>query len=113
MKKSASSTDTAAIDSRISAMVRSEAPDVPADPWFVRKTLNRLPERSRRLAGIPEIAAIAIAIIVSVVITAVELHSLATGGEVAFNPLLLFSASGLLLFLTFVLAMPVLRRCWN
>jgi len=112
MKKSASSRYASDTDRRISAMMRGEAPDVPADPWFVRKTLNRLPERPRRLAGIPEIAAAAIVVIASVVIAAVELHSLATGGE-AFNPLLLFSASGLLLCLTFVLAMPVLRRCWN
>lgn len=110
MKKSASSRYASDTDRRISAMMRGEAPDVPADPWFVRKTLNRLPERWR-LAGIPEIAAAAIAIIASVAIAAVELHSLAAGND--FSPLLLFAASGVLLCLTFVLAMPVLRRCWN
>ena len=62
-------------DLRIRAMLKAEDKGAPRNPWFVRKTLNRLPEqRRRRLVSLPELTAFRLVMIASVTIIAVELH---------------------------------------
>lgn len=95
-------------------MIRGEAPAVPENPFFVRKILNRLPERRHSTFSIPEAVAVAAVAIASVVIICLELHTLVAAPDPAeFNPALLFTAAGTLLGLTLIKAMPLLRRCWN
>ena len=108
MKKNNETTD---LDSRIGAMLRGEPAPVPEDKWFVRKTLNRLPSRSRRLLSMPEILAFLIVITACATIIARELRSMMALPDAAeFSPWMLLSAGAAALFATLYLTIPLLRR---
>ncbi len=108
MKKNNETTD---LDSRIGAMLRGESAPVPEDKWFVRKTMNRLPSRSRRLLSMPEILAFLIVITASAIIIAREFRSMMALPNVAeFSPWMLLLAAATALFATLYLTIPLLRR---
>ena len=108
MKKNNETTD---LDSRIGAMLRGESAPVPEDKWFVRKTMNRLPSRSRRLLSMPEILAFLIVITASAIIIAREFRSMMALPDVAeFSPWMLLLAAATALFATLYLTSPLLRR---
>lgn len=50
-------------DERISAMLKERLPQAPANPWFVRKVMNRLPDKPRPLLSLPEAICYAAALI--------------------------------------------------
>lgn len=103
--------ETTNLDSRIGAMLRGESAPVPEDKWFVRKTLNRLPSRSRRLLSLPEILAFLIVITASATIIAREFRSMMALPDVAeFSPWMLLLAAATALFATLYLTIPLLRR---
>ncbi len=108
MKKNNEITD---LDSRIGAMLRGESAPVPEDKWFVRKTMNRLPSRSRRLLSMPEILAFLIVITASATIIAREFRSMIALPDAAeFSPWMLLLAAATALFATLYLTIPLLRR---
>ena len=92
-------------------MLRGESAPVPEDKWFVRKTLNRLPSRSRRLLSMPEILAFLIVITACATIIARELRSMMALPDAAeFSPWMLLSAGAAALFATLYLTIPLLPR---
>lgn len=103
--------DTTGLDRRIGAMLRGESAPVPEDKWFVRKTLNRLPSRSRRLLSMPEILAFLIVITASATIIVREFRMLLTLPDPAeFSPCMMLSAGATALVATLYIAIPLLRR---
>lgn len=108
MKKNNVTTD---LESRIGAMLRGESAPVPEDKWFVRKTMNRLPSRSRRLLSLPEILAFFIIITACAAIIVREFRTMVALPDPAeFSPWMLLSAGATALFATLYLTIPLLRR---
>lgn len=50
-------------DERISALLKERLPQAPRSPWFVRKVMNRLPDKARPLLSLPEAACYATALL--------------------------------------------------
>lgn len=38
-------------DVKLSELFKTELPEAPHDPWFVRKTMNRLPDKQNKFTG--------------------------------------------------------------
>lgn len=99
-------------DRLIRAMMRDTAPDPGADPWFVRRLLNRLPPRRRRIVSLPEIAAFLIVLISSAAIVAVEMHrALILPPSPDFDPTIMLAAAAAGIFATLYISIPIIRRC--
>lgn len=107
MKEKSHITDT---DRRISAMLKGEDKGAPRDEWFVRKTLNRLPDRRSRVISLPEFVAFLIVMTASAIIIGVQLHQALTTDPPAFNPYILLMAALSALTATIYIAIPILKR---
>ncbi len=102
------------IDARIGLMLRDkDAIQVPKDPWFVRKTVNRLPAKRERLVGVPEIVALVCLIVAAATVVLIEIRRLLSLDDPAlFDPTMMITALGLTLAATLYIVLPVLKRCW-
>lgn len=104
--------DTRNLDRLISRVMHEGEQPLPADPWFVRRVVNRLPaRRERRLLSLPELLAFIMVVGFCAVIVASEIRSALTLPEEAdFDPSKMIAAAGMAAVATLYIAIPVVRR---
>lgn len=98
-------------DKNIAEFLKENLPTERKDEWFVRKTMNRLPERRLRLFSGWEIASFVLSFIVLTIMLVRQLTGLYTNpviqiSDYIFLCLITFGY----VFLTFSVVMPVVRR---
>lgn len=101
------------IDARLGDLLKKELPEAPADGWFVRKVMNRLPDKPRgRTKSLPEILCYIASCIGLVCAWIYSVHTTVTEGLTLYS----VSLSGILTMLTLfcigVFAFPVLRKAF-
>ena len=98
-------------DKKIADFLKENLPAERNDDWFVRKTMNRLPERRRRLFSGWEIASFIVSFIVLTVLLAWQLTGLYTGSVIQTSDYILLCSITLgYVFLLFSIVMPAVRR---
>lgn len=66
-------------------ILQSAVPVPQPDPWLVRQTLNRLPDKSTRLFSIPERIAYLLTLILQIALWIVLFRSMPTGEDMIMN----------------------------
>lgn len=98
-------------DKQIARFLKENLPLERRDPWFVRKTMNRLPEKRRRLFTGWEIASFIASFMVLIGLLAWRLGVLYYSPVVQVSDYILLCLTVLgFAFLAFSIVMPVVRR---
>lgn len=99
------------IDSEISELLKNETYREPENKWFVRKTLNRLPEKRLGLFSYQEKVCYALASILLLAYFAWEVYSILEAQTITYGDLLSLAATGLCaLFIAASIAIPAIRN---
>lgn len=98
-------------DKVLARIIKEELPEAPKDEWFVKKTMNRLPEKRSSVFSKPEIVCYILSAIIIVTGWAWLIYSIHTSGVVTITniiicAMLFFSV----LLLSASIAIPLIRR---
>ena len=97
-------------DIKMRELLDKNLPQAPHNDWFVKKTLNRLPEKHRSSVSIIEIAAYLIAILAIITIECYIIYNVVTTGTFTLNDLVWIVSLNIgLLAIVFAIFAPQFR----
>ncbi len=103
--------DNKIIDHHISEIIKKQLPDAPADQWFVKKTMNRLPEKRKRMRSTAEIISYALSVVIIIAgwvwqLTGIYISKTITMENILISASLFFSA----ILITLSISIPILKE---
>lgn len=100
------------IDRQLAQLVRKDLPDAPADKWFRRRVLNRLPDRRRtRIFTTAEKVSYTASFLVLCIAWILQLTAIRNSGSFTISDILIcFSLFAAAVILSGSILIPVLRR---
>ena len=98
-------------DRHISEVMKQQLPDAPVDQWFIKKTMNRLPEKRKRMHSTAEIISYTLSIMIIIAgwiwqLTGIYNSQAITIENILISVSLFFSA----IILTLSIAIPIIKE---
>lgn len=101
-------------DIQIRELLDKSLPQAPRNDWFVKKTLNRLPQKQGNTISIIEIAGYVIAILAIIAIEGYIIHNVTTTGTLTLNNIVwIVSLNVALLSIIISIFSPQLRNIFQ
>lgn len=98
-------------DRQLRELMHANAPEAPQNPWFVRKVMNRLPDKpATRKRSVAEILCYVIGVLGLLVAWTYSIHSTATNGLTVSTLVMSGVLTLLTLFCIGVFAFPMVRK---